>query len=57
MPEIYEWYLVFYLYETGVAMVNTLLGLIEHSERTIDELPELSIVVRDTTMPYDSNNG
>lgn len=45
------------IYETGVAMVNTLLGLIEHSERTIDELPELSIVVRDTTMPYDSNKG
>ena len=43
------------IYETGIAMVNTLLGLIENTEQTIDELPELSIVVRDTTMPYVSN--
>lgn len=27
------------IYETGIAMVNTLLGLIENTEQTIDELP------------------
>ncbi|WP_024871609.1 LacI family DNA-binding transcriptional regulator [Tolumonas lignilytica] len=43
------------IYETGIAMVNTLIGLIEHEEKNIEELPELSIVVRETTMPYSSN--
>ena len=36
----------------GVKMVKTLLGLIENTELNSDELPELSIVVRDTTLPY-----
>ncbi|MCF5875273.1 LacI family DNA-binding transcriptional regulator [Aeromonas veronii] len=40
------------IYEMGVKMVKTLLGLIEGSEPNSDELPELSIVVRDTTLPY-----
>ncbi|MNY21850.1 Catabolite control protein A [compost metagenome] len=40
------------IYEMGVKMVKTLLGLIENTELNSDELPELSIVVRDTTLPY-----
>ncbi|ATY79362.1 LacI family DNA-binding transcriptional regulator [Aeromonas veronii] len=40
------------IYEMGVKMVKTLLGLIEGTEPNSDELPELSIVVRDTTLPY-----
>lgn len=43
------------IYETGTTMVNTLLGLIENTEIPADELPELTIVVRDTTMPYQGN--
>jgi LacI family transcriptional regulator len=44
------------IYETGITLVNTLLGLIENTEIPPVELPELSIVVRDTTMPYSANN-
>ncbi|QFI56616.1 LacI family DNA-binding transcriptional regulator [Aeromonas simiae] len=40
------------IYEMGVKMAKTLLGLIENTELNSDELPELSIVERDTTLPY-----